>query len=566
MSATTGLTPLELVAAWALCLLLLTTAWTWAAAQVSTRATSGTWLPLAFAEAIPVTPRLLSEPLDPAAAFPSEVAERVADPVPFWATASLILIALAAPAMWWLVRRGRPEAGDRSARWATSADLRPLTVRRPTPGRLTLGEGPGRRLLATEAGHSLLVLGPTQSGKTSGLAIPAILEWPGPVVATSVKADLLRDTIATRRERGEVWVYDPSASVTDIGRASWTPLAGCGTWRGALRTASWMAQAARDRQLGENDFWYANAAKLLAPLLFAASAAELTIADVVRWVDVQDTDEVAFLLKLTGSDEALAAATASWQRDDRTRSSVYTTAETVLAAYADPQVALSAQTCDIDTDRLLDGVGHTLYVSAPLHEQARLRPLFTTLVQTILSSAYERAAADGRLDPPLLLVLDEAANIAPLRDLAQIASTAAGLGIQLVTVWQDRAQIVHRYGDAAATVVNNHRAKLLLSGITDAQTTGELAQLIGETDVTRRSTTVDAEGRTSSTHATQHRPLTSAAGLRQLQPFEGVLIYGHLPPARIRLRPWFEQRRRMVRRTRTALSKIFHSVVRIHRA
>lgn len=218
-------------------------------------------------------------------------------------------------------------------------------------------------------------------------------------------------------------------------------------------------------------------------------------------------------------------------KSQRLARSVYTTAETVLAAYADPQVGASPASCDIDTTRLLDGGGHALYVAAPLHEQARLRPLFTTLVQTVLATAYEKAAAKDRLDPPLLLVLDEAANIAPLRDLAQIASTAAGLGIQLVTVWQDRAQIVHRYGDAADTVVNNHRAKLLLSGITDSKTTTELANLIGETSVTRRSTTVDADGRTSATHGTQNQPLTSAAGLRQLRPFEGVLIYGHLPPS-----------------------------------
>ena len=100
------------------------------------------------------------------------------------------------------------------------------------------------------------------------------------------------------------------------------------------------------------------------------------------------------------------------------------------------------------------------------------------------------------------------------------------------------------HGDAADTVVNNHRAKLLLSGITDAKTTTELAQLIGDASVSRRSTTVDADGRTSATHATQSQPLTSAAGLRQLRPFDGVLIYGHLPPARIRLRPWFRRGRR----------------------
>lgn len=539
---------MELVAASAMTVALVGSGWLWTAAQLSTFATSGAWLPVSLSQMLPITAGILGEPGSPSAAFPPDVAGQVAGPVAFWTAATLVLVVVVVPLLWVLARRGANDDGDGGSRWASARDLRLLKVRRPTPGRLTLGYGPGGGLLATEPGHSLLVLGPTQSGKTSGLAIPAILEWPGPVVATSVKSDLLNDTIAARRERGEVWVYDPSSSVPNLDRSTWTPLDGCDTWRGALRTAAWMSQAARDRQLGENDFWYANAAKLLAPLLFAARCAELTIADVVRWVDLQDRDEVGLLLKLSGVDEALAAATASWQRDERTRSSIYTTAETVLAAYADPQVAASAATCDIDPRRLLDGGGHTLYVSAPMHEQARLRPLFTTLVQTVLATAYEHAATVGRLDPPLLLVLDEAANIAPLRDLAQIASTAAGLGIQLVTIWQDRAQIVHRYGDAAATVVNNHRAKLLLSGITDAATTGELAQLIGETEVSRRSTTVDAEGRTSATHATQNQPLTSAAALRQLEPFEGVLVYGHLPPARIRLRPWFERSRRRLRR------------------
>lgn len=109
-----------------------------------------------------------------------------------------------------------------------------------------------------------------------------------------------------------------------------------------------------------------------------------------------------------------------------------------------------------------------------MHEQSRLRPLFTTLVQTVLTGAYERASRGGRLDPRLLLVLDEAANIAPLPDLAHVASTAAGLGIQLVLVWQDRAQITARYGGAASTVINNHRAKLVLSGISDQTTTAEV--------------------------------------------------------------------------------------------
>jgi hypothetical protein len=52
----------------------------------------------------------------------------------------------------------------------------------------------------------------------------------------------------------------------------------------------------------------------------------------------------------------------------------------------------------------------------------------------------------------------------------------------------------------------------------------------------RLRTTTDAEGTTSATRATQTKMLASAAALRQLRPFEGDLVYGHLPPIAPRLR------------------------------
>jgi hypothetical protein len=48
---------------------------------------------------------------------------------------------------------------------------------------------------------------------------------------------------------------------------------------------------------------------------------------------------------------------------------------------------------------------HALYVVAPSHEQRRLRPLFQTLIASILSATYERASENGgRIDPALLVV------------------------------------------------------------------------------------------------------------------------------------------------------------------
>src|SRR5581483_7075305 len=324
-----------------------------------------------------------------------------------------------------------------AARWARPRDLRLLRVRSSQPGRLTLGVVDGR-LVAAEARQSVIVIGPVQTGKTSGFAVPAILEWQGPVVATSVKTDLLRDTIGARsRVRGaHVWVYDPTGS-TGYEGCGWTPLAAATTWQGAQRVAAWLVAGARAGSAGlENaEFWYAAAAKLLAPVLFAAAATGRTMADVVRWIDSQDADELWDALAAAGEHAAETAFHASTLRDDRTRSGIYTTAETVLAAYADPGVLASAATSELRGERLLDGGSHTAYLCAPAHEQRRLQPLFATLVQEIVARAYERATESGPLEPPLLLVLDECANIAPLRELATLAATGAGQGIQLVSVF-----------------------------------------------------------------------------------------------------------------------------------
>jgi type IV secretion system protein VirD4 len=413
-------------------------------------------------------------------------------------------------------------------------------VKAPTPGRLTLGTAYGR-LVAAEHGQSVAVIGPTRSGKTSGLAVPAILEWDGPVIATSVKTDLVRDTLAWREKQGDVWIYDPTAS-TGLPSSTWSPLASCDTWQGAQRVASWLASTVKEAGGGltDGDFWYASAAKLLSPLLFAAAHDGYTMADVVRWVDTQEQDQPRAALERSGVTEALHAAEASWNRDPRQRSSVYTTAETVLAAYADPSVAASARSSRVNADRLLDGGNHTLYLCAPSDEQARLRPLFASLLQTTLSAAYKRSHTTGQpLNPALLMVLDEAANIAPLRGLDVLASTAAGQGIQLVTVWQDLAQMKARYGDRAHTVINNHRATLVLAGVKDPATLEHTSRLMGESEVARHSHTVDGLGRRSSTEGIDYRRLAPEHAVRSISNGSGLLVYGAMPPVRLHLRPFY---------------------------
>jgi type IV secretion system protein VirD4 len=162
----------------------------------------------------------------------------------------------------------------------------------------------------------------------------------------------------------------------------------------------------------------------------------------------------------------------------------------------------------------------------------------------MVEEAYARASVTGApLRPGLLLVLDEAANIAPLPDLDVLAATGAGQGVQLLTIFQDLAQAQDRWGrERADTIVNNHRAKIIGAGVSDARTLETVGRLLGDQQVPQESSTA-GDGRASTTRSMSWRALAPPNVLRESEVGSAVLIYGTLPPARIRLRPWFASRR-----------------------
>jgi type IV secretion system protein VirD4 len=210
------------------------------------------------------------------------------------AAAGALVIAMHAAARWMGLWPTPPPA-SRSSRWARAGDVRRLAVREPSPGRLVLGRVAGR-LVAAEQRHSVIVIAPTQSGKTTGLAVPAVLEWDGPVLACSVKTDLLRDTLARRARLGDVKVFDPTA-ITGFPRAGWSPLGASHTWQAARETADRLVASAQPAHgSGEASFWNQAGARYLAPLLFAAASTHRTMVDVVRWVDTDDQEQITSAL------------------------------------------------------------------------------------------------------------------------------------------------------------------------------------------------------------------------------------------------------------------------------
>ena len=537
--------PAEAIAAFAIAVALGLAALLAASAGLAGLLFGGGWTGASLADAPAVATRLPEHLGDPRRAWPAEArAQLPAAPGFYAATLVVCSVAAAAGAIGFAAYgRLRPTEG---ARWAAPGRLRSLRVSHARKGRLVLGRHRGR-LIAAERGQSALVIAPTQSGKTTALAVPAILEWDGPVIALSVKTDLVQDTLAHRNRTGRAAVFDPTDSTGLEVTSSWTPLLSCREWAGARRVAAALADAATPKRqsLADGDFWYATAAKLLAPLLFAAANAGLTMDQVVAWVDTQDASDILVVLQSTGCTEALNAMQANWSREDRQRSSVYTTAETVLEAYADPGVLAHSRVPEIRAEWFLDGRPNTLYLCASAREQRRLRPVFVALLQEMLEAAYAKAGQQGAaLDPPLLLVLDEVANIAPLPDLDVIVSTGAGHGVQLLTILQDLAQAYDRWGrERADTIVNNHRAKLLGAGLADERSLEWVGRLLGDRAVPQRSTTSGEVGRQSTTSSSIYRPLAPANVVREARAGSALLVYGNLPPAWIALRPWFGDRR-----------------------
>ena len=126
---------------------------------------------------------------------------------------------------------------------------------------------------------------------------------------------------------------------------------------------------------------------------------------------------------------------------------------------------------------------NTLYLCAPIEDQKRLAPAFGGLLNDLIAQAYRHVAETGKpLDPPLLIVIDEAGNT-PLRALPEYASTLAGIGVLLVTIWQSLAQIEAAYRAQADTILTNHLTKVFYAGLSDPASLRYVNQVLGDAEV-----------------------------------------------------------------------------------
>lgn len=422
-----------------------------------------------------------------------------------------------------LGRRRYDPRGARPRDWGRPRDLGALRVRRRTVDRFSLG-WLDRRLLASDDEAHAVVVAPTRSGKTTTCVIPWLLEHPGPAVVTSTKRDVFDATSEWRSRCGRVEVWDPGARDS----VAWTPLDGCASWAFALRQGLWLADAVDAGDHHAARYWNAEAAKLLAPLLHAAALDSRSIGQVIEWLDTQEFEEPATILGARGDSSAQRQLAAVAGLDPRNRGTTYMSAGSLLAAYRHPDVLASAR-AGFDVRAFLDGAPNTLYICAPAHRQRMLAPLVVAILSSVLEAAADRERTAGPLAPTLRILLDEAANIAPLRELPLHLSQAAAHGVRIASVWQSLAQIRDRYADAADTILANSTAKLFLGPVTDEATRSYLERLLG-------GQTAPRDDRRPAP------PKVTAQALQQLGGDRALLVSGSSPPATVRLRRFWATR------------------------
>jgi type IV secretion system protein VirD4 len=446
----------------------------------------------------------------------------------------------------------RRAAGAR-ALVARSKTLRPSLPRpRPTDVGYHLGTSRGVGCWASVE-DSMLLLGPPRSGKGRNVVIPMILDAPGAVVTTSTRPDNLAITLAQRASFGPVAVFDPQRLARSSSRLSalrWSLVRGCESPQMAIIRAEALVSESNRSGVENGTFWRQQALTATRCLLHAAALGDRSPSDLYRWSHSAPgaKEAVSILISHPGTtpgwERALDAIIAS---DQHTRDSIWAMVANAFSPLADPAVLGAVSP---ESGREFDPVAFlalrgTLYLLGTASGASATATLVAALIEDVIDAAKRLAAGSPgqRLDPPVALVLDEAANY-PLPSLPSLVSEGGGSGITTLAVLQSLSQARDRWGrEAAGAIWDSAIVKIVLGGSANADDLTDISRLIGEKDVKEWSQTVLAgSGGRSVSSSTRRRPILEPSDIRRLPIGHGLLLLRSARPIMMKLQPWTARR------------------------
>jgi hypothetical protein len=392
-----------------------------------------------------------------------------------------------------------------------------------------------RQAVAVSRAETVAVIGVPQTLKTA-LIGRWVLEAPGPVLATSSRADQYRHTVTVREKMGEVLVLDADGFGPGTNFA-WSPVEGCRDPAMAMRRAGDFMHAS-PRDPGGKDRWHEDrGAKLLRWALHAADLAGRDMFDVRAWC--QNPEREDFRKALLHEDAAPGwgdSLEAMLMQEGDFLNSATTSAEAALGWMDDP--ARAAVACPppgqgLDIARFLRQGSGTIYLIGSEKPYGSLTPFFTAFATEFLEQARILAEQQGgKLKMPLLIAADEAATTAKL-DFPRWCAVTAGYNITVVAGFQAISQIDTGWGGPAVTetILNLMSTKVIAGGITSPPDLERLSFVCGERETWRK------EGGAKVREKERTFP---PERIRQLPDFNALVLHRTSKPVQVRIPPVWE--------------------------
>jgi type IV secretory pathway TraG/TraD family ATPase VirD4 len=296
-------------------------------------------------------------------------------------------------------------------------------------------------------------------------------------------------------------------------------------------------------------FWEGKTRAALQALLHAAALEGLPTRALFEWSlsPAAAADAVGILASRSEAATGWAESLDSMiNADPRTRDSIWMGVSQALGCLADPRVLDSVSPApgeEFDPRRFLISNG-TLYLLATGAGAGASWALVAAFIEDIAETARHLAAASpgARLDPPLLLALDEIGNLSPLPSLPVLMAEGGGTGITTMPVLQSLSQARDRWGDHAASAIWDAAiVKVILGGSSASKDLQELSSLIGERDEITDTVSIGDYGSRSLQRSTRRVPVMPPERLRTLPFGTGLVLLRSAPPIVTTLRAWTQR-------------------------
>lgn len=349
--------------------------------------------------------------------------------------------------------------------------------------------------------ESVLLLGAPRSGKGYMILISAIIAAPGAVVTTSTRPDNYISTHKVREKSGSrVTLLDPQGLTGQPTTLKWSPIIGSHTGTLAQQRATALIGTSGLGKSSNNQEWVAPAVIILQSLLHAAALGGKDMDDLIRWgTNMSSATEAVSILKDHPKSEPGWAESLDGviNGDPRSAQNQWFGVRNVMLGLTVSEIRdtlnpkSQEEIFDIDEFILKGG---TLYLVATKTSGGAASPFLMCLLDAITERGREIAALKpgGRLDPPMMLVMDEIANFAGAwPGLATLMADGGGVGIQVIAVFQSLAQARRDWGDEAAeAMIDAATVQILLGGANNVKDLKAWVDLAGEIEKKRTSETL----------------------------------------------------------------------------